>query len=547
MLLILRSVLTAVAIFCFGFRTELLVGERKSIAPFLSGDTFLEHADYVFDENYGLLNFKRMQFGTTIFVKTDLLPRFFEQIHPHIVYPYVLITHNSEESIPGDYDFLLGDDKVLAWFGNNVEDCVHPKLHPIPTGLANYCWPFGHIESLVDIRDKFSEVPKKHLLYMNFNRKNRFIFRSDIYYQFIHENYCFSAKDRSVEEYFSDIASSFFVLSPRGNALDCHRTWEALYLGAIPIVGPSSLDPIFRDLPVVVTQNWKEIDFPFLAEKLDEIKKQNFSCEPLWADYWFKQIDAYKNMSLPPEEKKQIRGKYYRKKVKKLLSNSFNMLKFYLQNASKDTSKKSELERIYLSHCKTSSDINEHLPILDELSRECSGVVQIGVSSMAPIWGILQGLSESPFVDRFYLGIDPKSPPRAILEKVREIAESEEMSFQFQKGSDMEIDIPLTDMLFIDFIHTYCHLTYELEKFSSKVRKYIVVHDTSDPWSSRDDDQYRGDYSEYDSSIDRQKRGLWPAIEDFLEKHPEWCLLKRRLNNHGLTILKRIDDIFEIE
>ncbi|CAF4378106.1 unnamed protein product, partial [Adineta steineri] len=27
-----------------------------------------------------------------------------------------------------------------------------------------------------------------------------------------------------------------FWLSPRGNGLDCHRTWEALYLDTIPIV-----------------------------------------------------------------------------------------------------------------------------------------------------------------------------------------------------------------------------------------------------------------------------------------------------------------------
>jgi hypothetical protein len=43
-------------------------------------------------------------------------------------------------------------------------------------------------------------------------------------------------------------------LSPRGNGLDCHRTWEALYLDAIPIVC-----------------NWTELTETYLRFRLNEI------------------------------------------------------------------------------------------------------------------------------------------------------------------------------------------------------------------------------------------------------------------------------------
>jgi len=67
------------------------------------------------------------------------------------------------------------------------------------------------------------------------------------------------------------------------------------------------------------------------------------------------------------------------------------------------------------------------------------------------------------------------------------------------------------------------------------------MHDTSDPWGTIDDfQQYSGDYSEYPPEIDRTKRGLWAAVEDFLVRHPEWKLRERRLNCHGLTTLERI-------
>jgi hypothetical protein len=103
----------------------------------------------------------------------------------------------------------------------------------------------------------------------------------------------------------------------------------------------------------------------------------------------------------------------------------------------------------------------------------------------------------------------------------------------------MYVDIEPTELLFIDSLHTYAHLTYELEKFSPKATKYIAMHDTSAPWGDTDDDEYHGDYSEYPPEIDRTKRGLWPAVLDFLNKHPEWTLKERRENSHGLTILQR--------
>jgi hypothetical protein len=50
-----------------------------------------------------------------------------------------------------------------------------------------------------------------------------------------------------------------FVVSPHGNGLDCHRTWESLALGNIVIVKRSPLDPLYQGLPVVIVNEWSEI------------------------------------------------------------------------------------------------------------------------------------------------------------------------------------------------------------------------------------------------------------------------------------------------
>jgi len=72
----------------------------------------------------------------------------------------------------------------------------------------------------------------------------------------------------------------------------------------------------------------------------------------------------------------------------------------------------------------------------------------------------------------------------------------------------------------------------------SSAIKQVYIDD--EPWGDRDGDDYFGDYSEYPAEYDRTKRGLWPAVQDFLQRHPEWSLYERHFNNHGFTILRRV-------
>jgi hypothetical protein len=68
-----------------------------------------------------------------------------------------------------------------------------------------------------------------------------------------------------------------FWLSPRGNGLDCHRTWEALYLDIIPIVWNSSLNILYENLPVIIINDHKELNEKFLYDKFNEISEKKLS------------------------------------------------------------------------------------------------------------------------------------------------------------------------------------------------------------------------------------------------------------------------------
>lgn len=77
-----------------------------------------------------------------------------------------------------------------------------------------------------------------------------------------------------------------FVVSPHGNGLDCHRTWESLALGSIPIVKTSGIDSLFDDLPVWIVQDWSEVTTENMKKKMFEFSNKNFNYDKLTLAYW---------------------------------------------------------------------------------------------------------------------------------------------------------------------------------------------------------------------------------------------------------------------
>jgi hypothetical protein len=77
-----------------------------------------------------------------------------------------------------------------------------------------------------------------------------------------------------------------FVASPRGNGEDCHRTWEALALGCIPIVKTSPMDPLYDDLPVLIVKRWEDVTKEKLEETIRRFSQTEFALEKLTLKYW---------------------------------------------------------------------------------------------------------------------------------------------------------------------------------------------------------------------------------------------------------------------
>jgi len=94
------------------------------------------------------------------------------------------------------------------------------------------------------------------------------------------------------EAFFGELKKHRFVLSPPGNGLDTHATWEALLCGCIPIVPRSGLDRVFEDLPVWLVDNWEEVTDASVKEKEEYFLAGNkkYKWEKLYQSYWAERI-----------------------------------------------------------------------------------------------------------------------------------------------------------------------------------------------------------------------------------------------------------------
>ena len=82
---------------------------------------------------------------------------------------------------------------------------------------------------------------------------------------------------------------SKFVLSPAGNAWDCYRTYEAIHMGAIPIVKRCRpISDVCEDLPVLMVDDWNEISPERLEREWET--RQPKDTRTLTLGYWRERI-----------------------------------------------------------------------------------------------------------------------------------------------------------------------------------------------------------------------------------------------------------------
>jgi len=246
----------------------------------------------------------------SIYVPSDGLPYFIRQVAPKISKPYILVTGDSdlpinETSLGSDLKNLLEMPTLQKWFAQN-RDYEHPKLFSLPIGINLHNlwsnpleWGGGFIlPALQELQLKTisenapSFIHRKAKVFCNWHFSIDRADRRDCLDK-IDKSICFFQEKPLPMSETWELQSQFqFVLSPHGAGLDCHRTWEALLLGCIPIVKRAKINDLFSDLPVITVEDWSQINSSFLTHASKELELKNINREKLLMRYWRAQLGA---------------------------------------------------------------------------------------------------------------------------------------------------------------------------------------------------------------------------------------------------------------
>ena len=194
---------------------------------------------------------------------------------------------------------------------------------------------------------------------------------------------------------------------------------------------------------------------------------------------------------------------------------------------------------VYEDKCKITCDINEHLPTLYSYGSQCTSIVECGVREPTSAYAFASSLVGKS--GNSYTLIDPYKSTR--IDDFLTECKAEGVNAEFWNVSDIKCTPIQTDLLFIDSWHVYGQLKRELALWNTYVNKFIILHDTTV-------DELQGESVRMHLPVAKQsletgipeheiKKGLWPAVVEFLQEHREWDLKERFTNNNGLTVLYR--------
>lgn len=256
-------------------------------------------------------NWRNLKSRAVVYVNGSAVNQFVEKVLPQISVPFVLVSGDSTVTIPSEslskdqFKQLIEDSKLIHWFSQNAV-VNHPKLTVIPLGMdyhtlshKNYSWgpkatPLQQEALLKSIRQTAPPLLDRIVkCYSNFHftleqtrEKDRFDAKENVPQSLVFYEPTIITREQS----WKNQCQYAFVISPFGVGLDCHRTWEALLLGCIPILKKPPLVNLFNHLPVLIVNDWSDVTKELLQQTVTLFASKQWNLQKLYLSYWTKQI-----------------------------------------------------------------------------------------------------------------------------------------------------------------------------------------------------------------------------------------------------------------
>ena len=170
-----------------------------------------------------------------------------------------------------------------VWYATNVE-YAHPKLRPLPIGITN-CTDESDLHRVYGDLAVMAEVAAEPRalaaapVYANFSVGTYPVERAPLLEALAGAPWAdIGAPENTLEgrrRFLRAVRNHKFVICPRGNGVDTHRTWETLYMGSIPILKRCAAVDSWGapqtcaapGLPICFVDDWAELSEEFLARE----------------------------------------------------------------------------------------------------------------------------------------------------------------------------------------------------------------------------------------------------------------------------------------
>lgn len=257
-----------------------------------------------------MLQSNKMFNGMSIYVCSDLLRFFVNKILPYLTHTFVLVSGDSDLCVPREAltkeetFLLLKSNLLLKWFTQNSRIEDNDKIIQMPIGL-DYHTIFSNPKCSWRLPEEGKLPIQQEKILTNIIKEIKPFYEriSKIYVNFTVNNDRFNQRQLALDKIpveltsininftprtqtWKNMSEYSFVLSPTGVGLDCHRTWEALVLGCIPIVCVKEFKTLFEDLPVLMVNDWSEVTKELLENAIKDFKNRTFNKNKLTLSYW---------------------------------------------------------------------------------------------------------------------------------------------------------------------------------------------------------------------------------------------------------------------
>lgn len=261
-------------------------------ATLVRGENFLKIADHVlmyYDVHYYRGNLKD---GDIVYCDTSSLYRFRDLLMARK--DLTIITHNCIGSVTDEpavtFRGVTGastkdfEGCYSKWFAKN---CYSSKenVMPIPLGFGNVRWDTdGMNKATFNMMPNI--VPSKDI-YLNCKIDTNPEKRQECWDQCSKmNNATLSGPNLRFDKFMTTMADYKFIASPDGAGVDCHRTWEALFLNRIPIIkNKYPLKRLYDNMPVLFVNEWSDLvdmDLDKIYKKMSGTMDKKYLTQEYW-------------------------------------------------------------------------------------------------------------------------------------------------------------------------------------------------------------------------------------------------------------------------